>query len=352
MDRHSCQIFRFVLCFERKYDTLRERYGRRLKRGRRDRSDAEMRCGMKNGLSDLPILLSNQKIGTPRGLVASLRTLTKPFALHTHDFFELELITSGTGVHLLNGQRLPLRPGSMYLLTPADVHAVYPEEPLKYYNTMFREDFFSDEYDYETLLACRCTQTQLSEEEFVRHRTLFELLTEESFRTADAYADSYLRNLLQCLMITLLRSNAAEEALGLPSGGAEPQRNAQEYSPGDSAELQHLGRERRFGTVQSVRSAIFYLQRHFREAVTLEETAAYVHLSPNYFCELFRTETGICFSDYVNRLRVRYAHRLLTSGGGSVTEVCYQSGFRSFSTFSRAFRKEFGCAPSKAGKQK
>ena len=248
-------------------------------------------------------------------LSATHRTLSVPFAAHNHDHFEIELITEGTGKHLLNGRSHPLGRGSMYLLTPADVHAIETTDgTLHYVNLSFREDFFSDDFAYEMLLACRGTQIELPPDELPKLCTLFDLLIAESQRTPDSYSASYLKSLLQCILVTFLRRNEAPIPEN-PAGG-------------------------------SVRSALFYLQRRFREPITLEETAAYVHLSPHYFCALFREETGMCFSAYVNRLRIRYARRLLLAGQSSVTEVCYLSGFRSFSTFSRAFLREFGCSPT------
>lgn len=265
-----------------------------------------------------PMLSGAQNITDRRGLKASPRLLKQVFPLHAHDFFEIELIIDGTGTHLLNGRALPLVPGSIYLLTPTDVHEVSPITPLKHYNVMFREDFFADEFTYETLLASCGTQFCLSDRELPRLCSLFDLLIEESNRMPDPYSDSHMRSLLQCILVPLLRRTASEL----------PQQQ----------------------TSSAIRDALFYLQRRFRDPVTLEETAALVHLSPHYFCERFRLETGTCFSDYVNQLRARYAHRLLTSGTLSVTDVCFASGFRSFSTFSRAFHREFSCAPSKIRK--
>ena len=261
-----------------------------------------------------PTIVYEKHYQSQTALSASRRSLSYPFAAHNHDHFEIELITDGTGTHTLNGRTRPLCRGSMYLLTPADVHAVEPNGTLYYMQLNFREDFFSDDFAYEMLLACRGTQIELPPEELLRLCALFDLLIEESQRPPDRYSASYLKSLLQCILVVLLRRNETPIPEN-PAGG-------------------------------SIRSALFYLQRRFREPVTLEDAAAYVHLSPHYFCALFREETGMCFSAYVNRLRARYARRLLIAGEASVTEVCYMSGFRSFSTFSRAFQREFGCSPS------
>ncbi|WP_082593398.1 AraC family transcriptional regulator [Paenibacillus sp. Soil766] len=52
------------------------------------------------------------------------------------------------------------------------------------------------------------------------------------------------------------------------------------------------------------------MQHHFREKLTLHEVAARVNLSPNYFSEQFRKETGITFQSYMLEIRLDYARSL------------------------------------------
>nr|MDF9460490.1 AraC family transcriptional regulator [Bacillus pumilus] len=42
-----------------------------------------------------------------------------------------------------------------------------------------------------------------------------------------------------------------------------------------------------------------YIKTHFCEQITLEQTAAYVDLSPTYFTKRFKDETGLTFKEYV-----------------------------------------------------
>ena len=264
------------------------------------------------------VLSSDVYIGHQVRIKANTRVQDVPFELHAHDFFEIEYVYSGSGYQLLNGVRHALRPGSIYLLTPMDVHELHPTPEFRHYNVMFSEEFFSDEFAYDMLLSCRAVQVDLAAEQQAHIRSLFDQLVTEAARPRDAYATSYMRSLLQCLLITLLRCSPVP---------VDPE-------PG----------------VQSIRNALFYMQRHFRETLTLDSVAAIVHLSPNYFCSLFRETTGVRFSDYVNDLRARCAHQLLTTGVASVTDVCFQSGFHSFATFSRAFQKRYHCTPSQLRK--
>jgi AraC family transcriptional regulator, dual regulator of chb operon len=50
--------------------------------------------------------------------------------LHMHDFAEVFWIEKGTGVHIVNGERLPLEPGNLVLMRPDDVHTFATTDPV------------------------------------------------------------------------------------------------------------------------------------------------------------------------------------------------------------------------------
>lgn len=88
-----------------------------------------------------------------------------------------------------------------------------------------------------------------------------------------------------------------------------------------------------------------YLRRNSARRVTLEEAAAQAHLSPAYFSRLFRARTGRTFSDYINRLRVEHAKRLLSQPEMDMAQIAAQAGFYDQSHFTRAFKGVTGQTP-------
>ena len=57
-----------------------------------------------------------------------------------------------------------------------------------------------------------------------------------------------------------------------------------------------------------------------------------------------KEETGYTIGNYLTTKRLLLAKDLI-AGGMPITEACYECGFRNYSTFSRAYKKNFGSNP-------
>lgn len=89
-----------------------------------------------------------------------------------------------------------------------------------------------------------------------------------------------------------------------------------------------------------------YLADNQNGSVSTKELAQRLHLSPCYFCKLFKKQTGLTFTEYRRRARVEKAKRLLLDPHRRVSEVAFDAGFDSIPYFNRAFRRFVGCSPS------
>lgn len=98
----------------------------------------------------------------------------------------------------------------------------------------------------------------------------------------------------------------------------------------------------RVGTVDIAKT---FIQAHFSEDLTLERVAGSVFLSPNYFSSLFTQTSGMTVFDYVRRVRLEEAQRLLSQTKLPIRDVAKTTGFPTRSHFVRSFRKHAGCLP-------
>jgi len=80
--------------------------------------------------------------------------------------------------------------------------------------------------------------------------------------------------------------------------------------------------------------------------ITLEEAASEACMSPFHYQRMFKRAFGESPHDFVTRLRIERAQRLLRTSAMSVTEVCFEVGYESLGSFSTMFSRVVGCTPS------
>ncbi len=82
--------------------------------------------------------------------------------------------------------------------------------------------------------------------------------------------------------------------------------------------------------------------------ITLQDMALILNTNRTYLSEYFNRSLGVTFYDYLNGYRITYACELLLSEPNlSVLLIGEKSGFKSLSTFRRAFEKQMNMTPSK-----
>ncbi|WP_136604197.1 response regulator transcription factor [Paenibacillus dokdonensis] len=92
-------------------------------------------------------------------------------------------------------------------------------------------------------------------------------------------------------------------------------------------------------------SAKRYIRKNYASSLTLETVAEYLQLSPSYFSNLFKKETGQNFIDYVTGLRIEQSKILLRTTEMKIYEVGHAVGYENEHYFSRVFKKVVGCSP-------
>lgn len=97
----------------------------------------------------------------------------------------------------------------------------------------------------------------------------------------------------------------------------------------------------------SIISAIEYIDSNLDKRLTLDQVSSKVYLSDYYFSKLFKRETGLSFSVYLNARKIQKAMILLKDSDKSVNDISEALGFTRLSYFSQTFKKYTGYAPTK-----
>ncbi len=266
---------------------------------------------MKKSYEAKRILVKNVKNSRENLLIRKKKL--HDYDLHWHDCFEIELILNGSAVQSLNGTTQQLGPGDIYLLNPTDFHSV-KSDGAEVFNIMFSENLLDDELLQKILSVEKNLLFHLDEKEFGNAVSIISQMVDEFDHTA-GYSETYIKNLLECLFIILLRKYDFEF-----SGSVDK-------------------------NVSGIRKSVLFMHSHFRENPSMAATAEVSGFNMNYFSSLFHKVMGKTYKEYLTELKLEYAKKLVLSGQLSISEICYASGFNSLPNFLKTFKLRFGISP-------
>ena len=238
------------------------------------------------------------------------RLIPGDVSMHRHDFYEIEVVVSGSATQILNGQSCQLRRGCVTLLAPSDFHAVIPHKDLYVYNFMFRESMISEKYLNNIRVYGGNKFLNFDGKDLQEIISICQIL-ELEYDKQSQERSSIMKNLMECFFLLLLRA----------------------------MQQQSLLQEKANGTIQA---SIQYLHQHYLESPSIPQTASAVGLSPNYLAHRFRKMTGQSYTEYLTNLKLGHVKRLLLTSNMSITEICFASGFTSISNFTKVFKKHTG----------
>lgn len=254
-------------------------------------------------------------IGEHKNFYASRRYASETlYPMHRHEYFEIEIVLSGSGKQNLNGEMYDIKRGTVYFLTNTDFHELYITEPLLNYNISINMLSMSPEFMKKSLSTNQ--RLFIPEPDIFKRLCLLAELLEDASSKYKQTNPSYTKMLFSCL---LLQMNELFDS---------------EKSP-------------KTGISSVVQNVILYLHANFRNNPSLDDIAAFAQLSRNYISNLFKKETGITLVRYCINLKILYAKRLLALTDMPVTDICFDCGFSSIPNFIRTFNLHTGYSPQK-----
>lgn len=243
------------------------------------------------------------------------------FSLHNHDDYEILLFLSGDARYVVEDNVYTLKPGDMIIVRRHELHRIYHNSPAPYSRVvlMVSPDFFREnecpEYEAQFLRAPQGTGHKIIAD-IVRSIGLY-----DAFQRYKRYSESYrlppeapvLKSVILEILYLISQTRHFSSA-DVPTG--------------------------------PIKSVILYLNENYAEDITLDALQDKFYISKYYLCREFRRVTGLTVHDYIRRKRLTRI-RELRSQGLLIGEAALQAGFHDYSSFYRAFRKEYGVPPRK-----
>ena len=119
----------------------------------------------------------------------------------------------------------------------------------------------------------------------------------------------------------------------------------QHYSRGWQTQAATPARQPERLVPRRIRSVTDYIRANLAADLAISELAAQAGLSSFHFARVFRRETGETPHQFVTRLRLEEAARLLRATDQTVLQVAIAVGFESASHFSVQFKRGYGVTP-------
>lgn len=103
--------------------------------------------------------------------------------------------------------------------------------------------------------------------------------------------------------------------------------------------------ERQTTAVRPVEKAIWYIESHYQESMTLDDLAGVASVSRFHLSRAFCYVTGMPFSRYLRYRRLTHAAAALAAGHDNILDLALSLGYSSHEAFSRAFKSFCGATP-------
>ncbi len=243
---------------------------------------------------------------------------------HYHEFHKLLFLISGTGSYIIEGQKYLLKPGDVVLIGSQYVHkpefdpGICYERMILYISPEYLKKESCDDCNLSILFSREHSPVlRMNESQIMKIENLMRHLKIESL--GNNYGSSILANSLLLQILIELGRIMSHETKHHP----EP------ILPKDNRILEIL----------------HYIDQHLTEDLSIDDLTEKFYISKYHMMRRFHKETGITIHTYILERRLFMARSLIEKGISS-TEACFQCGFGSYSSFSRAYKKIFGGTPT------
>lgn len=243
---------------------------------------------------------------------------------HYHEFYKLLFLVSGSGGYSIEGKRYLLKAGDIVLVGNRCVHRPEFEGGTPYERIIL---YISPEFlERQSTFDCNLTECfsgkyghVLRPDEAAGPLLLSRMASLENALSDVRYGNTIMStSILLQLLVEIIRSFRQDQA--------------QKPSP-------VLPKNKR------ILEIVRYLDAHLTEDISIDELAEKFYLSRFHLMRRFKEETGTTIHTYLSDRRLLLARDLITQGLPA-TEACFQCGFRSYASFSRAYGKLFRSTPT------
>lgn len=99
--------------------------------------------------------------------------------------------------------------------------------------------------------------------------------------------------------------------------------------------------------INRISPVMAYVEKEFRNKISLKEAAQILNVSPEHMCRLFKKYTDMTFNEYLMSLRISAFYQMLQNTNQKISVILEECGITNYKVFIREFKKTFGKTPEK-----
>ncbi len=251
------------------------------------------------------------------------KSFEEPDVEHRHGYWTLFVFLEGKGRHIIDFKEVEIKPGSIHLVLPGQIHALHGGKNFLAHALMFTEEFFLMRDDTVKLLmhlfrfmdageAAAFNISKADKEFFI---SVLQLIQSE-YKSQHAYKGAVLLDLLSVFISKCMG------ALELPTLN---------HNGEDSMDYIRLRNE---------------VERNFRQIHTVAEYGLRLGISPKSLNELCRNYTGQTALEFIHARLVVEARRLLKFSNKPIKQIAYDLHFTDAAHFTNFFKQKTGTTPA------
>ena len=246
---------------------------------------------------------------------------SKEFTYHYHDFHKVVIFISGKAAYHIEGKAYQLKPWGILLVNRHAIHRPEIDHSVPYERFIL---WIQNDIPWQELLKCFQKANDRSYNLVRLNSALQEKMKDILFELENsAKSDEYGREILtQSLFLQFMV-----------------------YLNRIFLEKQYIFDKKSYTFDSQIANILQYINHNLKEDLSVETLAAKYYVSKYHLMRKFKEETGYTLHNYIVNKRLLMA-RTLISEGMPVLKAAQESGFAEYSTFSRAYRRQFKTSPS------
>lgn len=245
---------------------------------------------------------------------------------HTHDFIEFVYMLRGKSVHTIDGHKYPMNSGDLLIINYNQTHSFNGDPNAKFCNILIKPSLIDNSLkectdlfllfdtphynEFKKLVNNNCNFIKFSPEEKNCFEYILLLLYKEQQDAALGSVPTIQAgiNFLLTMIFRKMCESATEE----------------------------------FGDFKSI---LEYIEKNYYQNISAKDLSEICHYNPSYFSRIFKKYTGVTFSEYLKKLRITNACRLIKENDINISNIYDKVGYTNKTNFYKHFRQLTGKTP-------